>query len=106
MKAKITPKNIMNFIEGNVKMLGDKINALPKFQREQVIWRSEICKDDCMVEGRCKYCGCSVPGKLYVARSCNNGDRFPDIMQEEQWENYKKENNIIINGSDIKKGSE
>lgn len=96
MKPKITPKNIMNFIEGNFKMLGDKINALPRHQREQVIWRSQICKDDCMVEGRCKYCGCSVPGKLYVAESCNNSERFPDIMSEKSWEEYKIKNNIII----------
>lgn len=99
MNPKITPKNIMNFIEGNIKMLGDKINALSKFQREQVIWRSQICKDDCMIEGKCIYCGCSVPGKLYVAKSCNNGDRFPDMMQERDWEEYKRENNIVINGT-------
>lgn len=94
MSNKITPKNIMNFIEGNMKMLGDRINLLPKFQREQVMWRSEICKDDCMVEGKCNYCGCSVPGKLYVTISCNNGERFPDMMDESEWEEYKKVNNI------------
>lgn len=95
-KPKITPKNIMSFIEGNVKMLGDRLGSLPEYQREQVIWRSEICKDDCLVEGRCKYCGCSVPGKLYVTTSCNSGERFPNMMVEEEWVKYKKENNITI----------
>lgn len=105
MDAKITPKNIMNFIEGNIKMLGDRLNLLAKHQREQVIWRSELCKDDCMIEGKCKYCGCSVPGKLYVVKSCNRGQRFPDMMDENEWEQYKKLNNITIDESDVKKES-
>jgi hypothetical protein len=97
MSNKITAKNIINFIEGNLKMLGNKINLLSTSQKEQVIWRSEICKDDCMIQGKCKYCGCSVPGKLYVVKSCNNGERFPDMMNQNEWEEYKKVNNILIN---------
>lgn len=94
--VKITPSNIKKFIEGNLKMLGDELNILPKYQKEQVIWRSILCKDDCLASGKCKYCGCSVPGKLYVKKSCNNGEIFPDIMSEEEWGEFKKKNNIII----------
>ena len=93
----ITPDKILQFIEGNLKFLGDQFNLLPKHTKEQVIWRTQICKDDCIKRGSCIYCGCSVPGKLYVGESCNLGDRFPDLMDEEDWCNYKSENNIQIN---------
>lgn len=87
---------ILQFIEGNLKMLGDKFNLLPQHEREQVLYRSEICKDDCMKKGKCIYCGCSVPGKLYVKKSCNNGKRFPDMMNAEDWNQFKSNNNITI----------
>ena len=95
---KITPKKIFQFIEGNLKMLGDQMHLLPKHEREQVLYRSMICKDDCMERGYCIYCGCSVPGKMYVKTSCNSGERFPDLMGAEDWEKYKIKNNIEIHG--------
>jgi hypothetical protein len=95
---KITPKKIFQFIEGNLKLLGDKMHLLPKHEREQVLYRSMVCKNDCVKLGYCKYCGCSIPGKLYVTTSCNNGELFPDLMGEADWEKYKTENNIEIHG--------
>lgn len=96
MKPKLNAKNVMNFIEGNFMMLGDKINLLPKHLREQVIWRYKICENDCVKARKCVYCGCSIPGKLYVGKSCNNGERFPDIMSQEEWSRYKISNNIKL----------
>jgi len=87
---------VFQFIEGNLKMLGDKLNLLPQHEREQVLYRSEICKNDCMVKGKCKYCGCSVPGKLYVKKSCNKGKRFPDMMDADAWNQFKLDNNIQV----------
>jgi hypothetical protein len=87
---------ILQFIEGNLKMLGDRFSLLAQHEKEQVLYRSQVCKDDCMQLGYCKECGCSVPGKLYVKQSCNGGERFPDLMKKEEWAKYKKENNIII----------
>lgn len=87
-------KNISQFIEGNIRMVGDRFKLLPKYKKEQVLWRLEICKDDCAKIGKCKYCGCSIPGKLYVEKSCNKGKRFPDMMSENEWEEFKKEKNL------------
>jgi hypothetical protein len=95
---KITPKKIFQFIEGNLKLLGDQLHLLPKHEREQVLYRSMICKEDCMKFEYCKYCGCSVPGKLYVKESCNGGERFPDMMGKEEWEQFKIKNNLEIHG--------
>ena len=96
MSKKITIKKVLQFIEGNAKIFGDYIDILPQHEKEQVVYRSWICKDDCMQVGYCKYCGCSVPGKLYVKESCNEGELFPDLMNSELWEEYKKEKNINL----------
>jgi hypothetical protein len=95
IKMKITPNKIYQFIQGNLKMLGDKLNMLPEHEKEQVLIRASICTD-CMEKKKCKYCGCSVPGKLYVKQSCNKGERFPDMMDAKAWEQYKIDNNIEI----------
>ena len=53
-----------------------------------------VCKDECVKYGKCRYCLCDLPGKFYVTESCNKGERFPDLMDEESWMKYKEENNI------------
>jgi hypothetical protein len=95
----ITPKKIYQFIEGNLKMLGDTFNLLPDHEKEQVTVRLDICKNDCVKLGYCIYCGCDLPGKMYVKSSCNGGERFPDLMKRDDWEIYKAQNNIIVNGN-------
>jgi hypothetical protein len=87
---------IFQFIEGHLKMFGDKFNLLPEHQKEQFLFRVSLCKDDCFKSRKCIYCGCSVPGKLYVSESCNGGERFPDMMNPEEWEKYKKDKKIKI----------
>lgn len=92
----ITPKKILQFFEGNIKMLGDTFHIIPQHEKEQVIFRADICKDECMKLGVCRYCGCSVPGKLYVNESCNGGERFPDLMTKVKWEEYKRDHGITV----------
>lgn len=87
-------KNISNFIEGNAKYIYNEFIGLPQHIREQVLWRMSQCKDDCIIQKQCKYCGCEVPQKLFVNESCNNGERFPNLMNEEDWKKYKIENFI------------
>ena len=93
---KITLKNIKHYIEGNLKMLGDKIHLLPEHEKEQVAYRAMICKDECVRLGYCAYCGCDIPGKLYVTESCNGGERFPDLMNKDDWAWYKLKNKITL----------
>jgi hypothetical protein len=90
---KITISKIKQYIEGNTQMILDKIGMQPKWYQEQIAYRSLMC-GDCIKAGACKECGCEVPGKLYVAESCNEGKRFPDLMSEEEWIKYKQENGI------------
>jgi hypothetical protein len=94
-------KNVGQFIEGYLKMLGDLFHLLPLHEKEQVYWRSQICKDDCAQYGYCIYCGCDFPGKIYVEKSCNGGERFPNLMSREEWEKYKLEKKIEIDSESL-----
>jgi hypothetical protein len=93
---KITLNKIGQFIEGTIKMLGDKLHLLAEHEKEQVAYRAMICKDDCVKLEYCVYCGCDIPGKLYVKQSCNGGERFPDLMNKTDWEIFKRDNGIIL----------
>ena len=92
----ITIKNILSYLEGNTKYLLDIFNLYPKHQQEQVTWRLLICKEDCVKNGECEYCGCPPHKKAFVEESCNHGDRFPDMMDKETWEKYKIDKNIQL----------
>jgi hypothetical protein len=88
-------KKIRQYIEGNLNKLEDDLFGKPLYFKEQILYRASKC-EDCYRLGRCLNCGCELPGKHYVKESCNDGIRFPDLMNEEEWENYKKENKIEI----------
>lgn len=88
---------VISFLEGNLKMLGDKFNLLPEYKKEQILYRLEVCKDSCVPTGKCKECGCSLPGKMYNRSSCNLGKKFPDLMSLDNWNKFKKEKKITIN---------
>lgn len=91
MKNKITYKDILNFIEGNSRMFLS--NLQPKHIKEQVSYRLLLCEKDCKKLGKCIKCGCSYPNRVYSSNSCNI-ERFPDIMNDREWEKFKHENNI------------
>ena len=95
MSRKITLSNIKQFIEGNTNMLLAEAGMQAPHLKEQVAYRMLICQP-CMETGQCEVCGCSVPGKLYVKKSCNKGKRFPDMMDAEDWNQFKSDNNITI----------
>jgi hypothetical protein len=61
---------------------------------EQIAYRKLQCTD-CWEKGKCQHCGCSLPGRWYSTPSCNGGERFPDLMSEENWIKYKQDNNIL-----------
>jgi hypothetical protein len=93
MEKKITFKNIYSFIQGNLQMRLDGIGLKPQYYQEQIAYRMLQCQD-CIKAKQCKECGCELPGKFYVNESCNGGERFPNIMSERDWEQYKENNGI------------
>lgn len=93
MKQKITLKNISSFIEGNTQLILEEFRFQPLHIQEQIVFRRLVCKDDCAVTGLCIVCGCHFLGKSSVRESCNK-ERFPDLMSKNEWEQYKKKNDI------------
>jgi len=94
MGKEINKDNIKNFVEGNTRLLTDRIGMLPKHIKEQVEFRASKCYESCYKgnNGHCIKCGCSVPGRWYTTKTCNE-NKFPDIMNKEDWDEYKRENN-------------
>ena len=97
LKDVLNTKNIKSFIEGNVKYFEREVRGqLQEHIEEQIVWRLSKCKDDCVPDGKCQHCNCPTHKKILVTISCNEGERFPDMMNEEDWEEYKKEHNIEV----------
>jgi hypothetical protein len=92
MKDKIRFKDVYNYLEGNARMVLAKFNRTPVHIQEQVEYRLEQCKDDCFIVGRCKECSCPLPNRAFTTETCNN-KRFPDLMDPEAWEEFKKKMN-------------
>ena len=93
----LTPENIKAYFQGNLRLLLDEeFNILAPHLKEQVLYRASICKDTCLINKECEYCGCSTPAKLYVTKSCNKGEKFPDLMDEVNWNTFKIENNVNL----------
>lgn len=97
MKLKeITLQNVKSFLTGTTRSMLNRLGLVSEHIQEQVLYRADICKNDCAKRGKCIKCGCSVPGKWFANISCNKGERFPNLMDRIKWEKYKKENNINI----------
>jgi hypothetical protein len=91
--AHITLKNIKNFIIGNTRYLGSKVNVTDTSLVEQVGWRASKCPD-CLQVGKCLHgCGCAVPGRWFVDEPCNSDIHIP-LMSPEEWTEYKIKHNI------------
>ena len=90
--SEITLKNIASFAEGNAKYYYDRMVGMAPFMQEQVAYRLSKCKDDCLVRGKCVYCGCPPSKKAWVVDSCNKGERFGKLLDKERWEKFKQDN--------------
>ena len=93
--SEINIKNIKSFIRGHYNMYLDKLGAYPKHKQEQILYRLSLC-EDCVTNKGCKHCGCPPHKKVYDDKSCNNGERFPDMLSEVEWNNFKINNKINI----------
>jgi hypothetical protein len=105
--AKITPKNIKKFITGWYRWFLFKLSRkkflkgfeefdfLPEHQQEQFKYRLSVIDSECAAAGACKICGCKIPQLQLADESCD-GNCYPEMMSKIDWENYKKQNNVIV----------
>ena len=89
----ITLSSIRSFFEGHARSYLDKISLLPLYTKEQVFYRIYVCRETCVPYKKCERCKCPALKKSYSTKSCNL-DKFPNLMSESDWEQYKIENNI------------
>lgn len=94
MEKKITASNIFKYIQGNARLIASEFGFESKHMKEQVAYRMIICAESCSAHGQCKECGCELPGKYFVTESCNNGSKFPNLMNKADWEIFKFNNGI------------
>jgi hypothetical protein len=94
MKHKITINNIYNYIQGNGRRMIEKSGQLQEHLQEQIAYRALQCNDTCVKDGKCRVCGCDLPGRFYTTTSCNRGDLFPDLMNKRKWDEFKINNKI------------
>lgn len=62
---------------------------------EQIVYRLQRCPE-CVQKKECIHCHCSMPEKALTPLAVCSSDRWPRMMPSEDWEIYKKENNIEI----------
>ena len=93
-KEQLTVENFKGFIQGTSRKFLEDIgyDNLAYYQKEQIIFRSLACKE-CTIEGKCVICKCHTPEKYYEDRACESGN-YPFMLEEKEWEEYKKENKI------------
>jgi hypothetical protein len=93
----ITPKNVHAFVQAHYRKYKDELGDLEPHIKEQVLWRSVKAKA-CTENKSCLYCGCSTEDlELYFADlGCKKPEDpcYPNMMDKESWENYKKENEL------------
>lgn len=103
-KHDITLKNIHAYLQGNLRYLAEQYG--PEFIRvephirEQIMFRMDVSKPECIAEKKCTECHCDVPGLMYADKMCG-GECYPEMMDKDTWEEFKKtlrihtlENNI------------
>lgn len=88
----LTLSNISNFLTGYSSWMLDNFGILPKYIQEQILYRLSQCPPECKRDNSCVGCGCSYPQKLYTVKACNPNVVLPDLMEKEEWEEYKKKN--------------
>lgn len=100
--AKITWHNIKRFIQGYWRYFlfkfskdGQDLNLLAKYKQEQFKWRLRVMNPECLENKKCVICGCETPYLQMSDEACE-GKCYPDFMSKEGWDQYKKENQIII----------
>jgi hypothetical protein len=89
----ITLSNIKSFFQGHARAYLDKISLLPLYTKEQVFYRIYVCRESCVPYKKCERCKCPALKKSYSTKSCSE-DKFPDLMSQLEWEQYKINNGI------------
>jgi hypothetical protein len=87
--SEITGSKIKSFVQGYSRYYFDNMFGLPEYIKEQVYYRLYICRDTCLISGKCEKCSCPTIKKAYASKSCNL-EKFPDLMSNGEWRLFKE----------------
>lgn len=119
-KAKITPKNIFEYILGNIRYQWFKFKTrnfnFANFVTIEENWESVLDNNklshtqeqflyrvyqvgekspECLTNKECKVCGCEIPELFFANKGCGNFQPcYGPMLSKEDWENFKTSNNI------------
>ena len=97
----IKPSNIRDFIQGNYNYIKDThFNSLPLHIKEQAVFRMMMCVP-CLKNGSCFECGCTTPNMFYSPNKVDSLGRWKEMLDDVEWEKFKKDNDIKIDIDDI-----
>lgn len=95
MKAKITPKNIWAYIQGNIryKLFYSKYdffyNLIPDHIKDQITSRILSMDKSCYSRGRCTMCGCQTTHLQMADKACDK-PCYPAMLNKKKWERILK----------------
>jgi len=90
-KEKVTIKNIIAFIEGNIiyNLYYSSFKYLiPRYKREQIKVRIDSMNPECYEQGSCIECGCRTTHLQMASKKCK-GDCYPVMLSKKRWEYLK-----------------
>jgi zinc D-Ala-D-Ala carboxypeptidase len=101
---KVTPQNVTNYLQGNLKHLSSQYFDLPIHEAQQIALRAYLCKP-CLNNGKCLICSCKTPEMFYAPNKLDSAGKFAQFLNKDQWEtlvnnideyhNYIKGMNIV-----------
>jgi hypothetical protein len=105
-KHDITMKNIHAYLQGNLRMLTEQYGPdylkMDPHIKEQIIFRMDVSNPECIEQKECKECHCTIPNLMYANKQCG-GACYPEMMNADRWEEFKKALRIYTLENNIEK---
>jgi hypothetical protein len=87
MNAKFSYKNILSWLQGNLryKIYYSKFSFLiPRFIKEQFETRVKSIPESCYLNGSCDLCGCETTKLQFANKPCA-GSCYPEFLSKKEW---------------------
>jgi hypothetical protein len=105
-KHDVTMKNIHAYLQGNLRMLAEQYGPdylkMDPHIKEQIIFRMDVSNPECIQQKECKECHCEIPNLMYANKQCG-GQCYPEMMDADKWEEFKKTLRIYTLENNIEK---
>lgn len=104
MKNKITLKDVLAYIQGNIRYSLYNSNwswLIRKHIKEQIDIRINSMNKSCYNQGSCVMCGCRTTHLQMANKSCNK-PCYPIMLNKKTWKGIKKIDTIFVDKNKVK----